>query len=102
MKTGMVQVDQEALAKATKGKLAIGTEAGKENGSPRAAAGRMKLPLRRSGSALRPALSATTNQIAAAVGSPKGPADVDMAQEAKMAAMVCSLENKDACLSCGS
>lgn len=29
-------------------------------------------------------------------------ADVDMAKEAQMAAMVCSLENKEACLSCGS
>ena len=28
--------------------------------------------------------------------------DVDMQKEAQMAAMVCSLENKDACLSCGS
>lgn len=101
-----VQVDQEALANATKGKLALGAgEVGKENGSPRA--GKAKLALRRSSSSLRPALSVTTNQLAAAgaaaaAGSPKAPADVDMAQEAKMAAMVCSLENKDACLSCGS
>ena len=29
-------------------------------------------------------------------------ADPDMEAERKMAALVCSLENKDACLSCGS
>jgi hypothetical protein len=38
---------------------------------------------------------------AAANDSPKV-VPVDMDKEAQMAAMVCSLENKDACLMCGS
>lgn len=32
----------------------------------------------------------------------QNPADSDAVKEQKLAAMVCSLENKDACLMCGS
>jgi len=45
----------------------------------------------------RPALANSYNNVDISKS-----ADVDMAKEAQMAAMVCSLENKDACLSCGS
>ena len=40
----------------------------------------------------------------AAVAKPKAqvPVDADMEAERRLAAMVCSLENKDACLACGS
>jgi hypothetical protein len=76
-------------------------------------AGRMKTPFgglasRSSSASLRPALAATTNQLAVVglLDSPKSAtgkaADFDIAQESKMAAMVCSLENKDECLMCGS
>ena len=99
-------MDQEAI-KASQAKTA--KIAGKENGSPASPlAGKpaSKIGLHRQ-SSLRPVLSATTNQMAAvSIGSPRvsgaKSGDVDMAQEAKMAAMVCSLENKEACLSCGS
>jgi hypothetical protein len=99
--SGSVQVDQEAIAK-NKAKIAE-KMSGKENGALSPVGNKPKTPfsLNRS-SSLRPALSSTTNQLAtASLSSAKG-MPADMAQEAKMAAMVCSLENKDACLSCGS
>ena len=35
-------------------------------------------------------------------GKPVVPQDADMQREQQLAAMVCSLENKEACLACGS
>lgn len=101
-----VQVDQQALvrnkiaqSKGVLGESLLAKEDAKENAvSPaiaptpslgKAVANRIGAP--------RPALG---NAPSNAEGS-RG-ADVDMAKEAQMAAMVCSLENKDACLSCGS
>lgn len=94
-----MQVDQEALAKKAS-KLTVRLD-GKENNSPRLLLGKGQGPLART-SSLRPALSQKTNRLPSGpLSSPKTP-EVDMEQEAKMAAMVCSLENKDACLMCGS
>jgi hypothetical protein len=105
-----VQVDQQALAgNTTKARLSV-AGAGKENaaGSPRPSVlttagkgGRGSLGGR--SCSLRKALATTTNTAmnAAANDSPKV-VPVDMDKEAQMAAMVCSLENKDACLMCGS
>jgi hypothetical protein len=102
-----VQVDQEALK--AKARAAIAPiVVGKENGvaSPLGAKSKTPFgPARSASGALgsRAVLGATTNQLAGvSLGSPKASADVDMDKEAQMAAMVCSLENKDACLMCGS
>jgi hypothetical protein len=105
-----MQVDQEALKAKLKSSPSVASSAGKENGVGSPLGGALKLkqspfaltPRANSGT-LRPALAATTNQLASTkLSTPKPSMDVDMEQEAKMAAMVCSLENKDACLMCGS
>ena len=40
--------------------------------------------------------------LAGAGLTPLAPGDVDMAKEARLASMVCSIENKDECVMCGS
>ena len=93
----LLQVDQEAI-RASQAKMA--QRLGKENSGPLSPAGGFKprTPFLERASSLRPVL---TEQTPAAIAD-SSPAEVDMAQEAKMAAMVCSLENKEACLACGS
>jgi hypothetical protein len=89
-------VDQQALS-ANKAK-------GKENSplqvgpiSPKGSLGKLKPSLNRS---VLGSNSTATNLMESL--SLASSTDVDMQKEAQMAAMVCSLENKDACLSCGS
>ena len=101
-------MDQEALKAKARAAIAPVLVAGKENSASSPLGAKSKTPFgpaRTASGALsgRAVLGATTNQLAAStLGSPKASLDVDMAKEAEMAAMVCSLENKDACLSCGS
>jgi hypothetical protein len=100
-----VQVDQQALS-ANKSKALLGSIKDKENApvqlaaspiSPKGSLSRVKSALNRS---VLGANSGATNMMESL--SISSSIDVDMQKEAQMAAMVCSLENKDACLSCGS
>ena len=100
------QVDQQALArnklsqsKAVLGASSLGKEDLKENEVSLAIAPSPSL-----GKAVANRIVATRPALGNAPSNVEGSQslDVDMAMEAQMAAMVCSLENKDACLSCGS
>ena len=54
---------------------------------------------------VQPSVMPTALAAAAALpkaGKPVVPVDADMAREQQLAAMVCSLENKEACMACGS
>jgi hypothetical protein len=109
-----LQVDQQALSGKNKAR-SIAAALGKENGieSPKLAAlsfAPAKPALGgRTGSVRKP-LATTTytalNASGAADGvenvSPKVAPMVDMDKEAQLAAMVCSIDNKDECLMCGS
>lgn len=100
----VVQVDQQALS-ANKAKGLAGASKDKENAplqmsspiSPKGSLGRGKSIVNRS------VLGTNSNAGNLMEGlTISSSMDVDMQKEAQMAAMVCSLENKDACLSCGS
>lgn len=104
--TSYFQVDQQALArnrlsqsKAILGVSSLGKEDLKENEASVAIAPSPSL-----GKAVANRIVATRPALGNAPSNVEGSQtlDVDMAKEAQMAAMVCSLENKDACLSCGS
>lgn len=101
-----VQVDQQALvrnqtaqSKGILGESMLGKEDAKENTVIPAIAPSPSLgkAVENRISTARPALGNAPSNMEGSRG-----ADIDMAKEAQMAAMVCSLENKDACLSCGS
>ena len=101
----VLQVDQQALT-ANKAKGVLGASKDKENApvqletspiSPKGSLGKLKPTLNRS---ILGANSNASNMMENLSITTSG--DVDMQKEAQMAAMVCSLENKDACLSCGS
>lgn len=98
-------VDQQALAAKGKHRLSL---VNKENGSggstPRAAAPKSRPSFGTPAARTSPALASITNRLAGAAirGGESLDMDAHAKKEAQLAAMVCSLENKDECMMCGS
>ena len=96
-KCWLLQVDQQALSK-SKLRTSLNKENGSGSSTPRGIKSRLSL-----NRASLPPKSATHpfGELTLNVG-PSSPVDIDVENEKKMAAMICSLDNRDACLSCGS